>query len=254
MIAEDLFTAPLYVSFPWAWEHSEVCVRNSVTAWIILSCLTDNWSGVTHAAIVRCVTLQIQLQGVRQWTTILHVQTASNSVRQEERKERSVCPTSFLRSLLSLCRCHLTTACGERAWHSRKVLLPSTPYCTISRVFLLATGQKEKGISMATKKLITMSSWGLKSHLCPNWSSHIRQNKLMRQRNNSNMSDVIISSLPRGAQALTVWVEASALADGVPILDVLPPATSKGVRPVLPNKERKNHKATASHTKPFTNT
>ena len=44
--------------------------------------------------------------------------------------------TSFLRSLLSLCRCHLTRACGERAWHSRKVLLPSTPYCTISSVFL----------------------------------------------------------------------------------------------------------------------
>jgi hypothetical protein len=29
-------------------------------------------------------------------------------------------------------------AWGERAWHSRKVLLPSTPYCTISKVFLLA--------------------------------------------------------------------------------------------------------------------
>ncbi len=52
--------------------------------------------------------------------------------------------TSFLRSLLSLCRCHLMTACGERAWHSRKVLLPSTPYCTISRVFLLAAGQRER--------------------------------------------------------------------------------------------------------------
>lgn len=52
--------------------------------------------------------------------------------------------TSFLRSLLSLCRCHLMTACGERAWHSRKVLLPSTPYCTISRVFLLAAGQIER--------------------------------------------------------------------------------------------------------------
>lgn len=38
---------------------------------------------------------------------------------------------------------------------------------------------------------------------------------------------------------LTVRVEASALADGVSVLDVLPPATSKGVRPVLPNKERK---------------
>lgn len=53
---------------------------------------------------------------------------------------------------------------------------------------------------------------------------------------------------------LTIRVEASALADGVPILDVLPPATSKGVRPVLPNKERKKHKATASHSKPFNNT
>lgn len=52
--------------------------------------------------------------------------------------------TSFLRSLLSLCRCHLMRACGERAWHSRKVLLPSTPYCTISRVFLLAAGQRER--------------------------------------------------------------------------------------------------------------
>lgn len=38
---------------------------------------------------------------------------------------------------------------------------------------------------------------------------------------------------------LTVGVEAAALADGVPVLDVLPPASSKGVRPVLPNKERK---------------
>lgn len=38
---------------------------------------------------------------------------------------------------------------------------------------------------------------------------------------------------------LTVGVEASTLADGVPVLDVLPPATSKGVRPVVPNKERK---------------
>lgn len=38
---------------------------------------------------------------------------------------------------------------------------------------------------------------------------------------------------------LTIGVETSALADGVPVLDVLPPATSKGVRPVLPNKERK---------------
>lgn len=38
---------------------------------------------------------------------------------------------------------------------------------------------------------------------------------------------------------VTIRVEASALADGVPVLDVLPPATSKGVRPVLPNKERK---------------
>ena len=70
--------------------------------------------------------------------------------------------TSFLRSLLSLCRCHLMTACGERAWHSRKVLLPSTPYCTISRVFLLAAGQRDTGITMATKTLITMSSFGPK--------------------------------------------------------------------------------------------
>lgn len=38
---------------------------------------------------------------------------------------------------------------------------------------------------------------------------------------------------------LTVGVESSTLADGVPVLDVLPPASSKGVRPVLPNKERK---------------
>ena len=47
---------------------------------------------------------------------------------------------------------------------------------------------------------------------------------------------------------LTIGVEASALADWVSVLDVLPPATSKGVRPVLPNKERKHHKATI---KPF---
>ena len=73
--------------------------------------------------------------------------------------------TSFLRSLLSLCRCHLMTAWGERAWHSRKVLLPSTPYCTISRVFLLAAGHRERGISMATKTLITMNSLQPKSQL-----------------------------------------------------------------------------------------
>lgn len=42
---------------------------------------------------------------------------------------------------------------------------------------------------------------------------------------------------------LTVGVEASALADGVPVLDVLPPATSKGVRPVLPNEEKEKKKA-----------
>lgn len=61
-------------------------------------------------------------------------------------KEKRSAPglTSFRRSLLSLCRCHLMRACGERAWHSRKVLLPSTPYCTISRVFLLAAGQTDR--------------------------------------------------------------------------------------------------------------
>lgn len=38
---------------------------------------------------------------------------------------------------------------------------------------------------------------------------------------------------------LTIRIEASALADGIPVLNILPPAASKGVRPVLPNKERK---------------
>lgn len=43
----------------------------------------------------------------------------------------------------------------------------------------------------------------------------------------------------QAASRLTVGVESSTLADGVPVLDVLSPASSKGVRPVLPNKERK---------------
>lgn len=50
------------------------------------------------------------------------------------------CPTSFRRSLLSFCRSHLMLAWGERGWHSRKAVLPSTPYCTASTVFLLAAG------------------------------------------------------------------------------------------------------------------
>lgn len=46
-------------------------------------------------------------------------------------------------------------------------------------------------------------------------------------------------SLMETVLSFTVGVEASALADGVPVLDVLPPASSKWVRPVLPNKKRK---------------
>lgn len=40
----------------------------------------------------------------------------------------------FLTSFLfpSLWNSHLTVAWGERGWHSRKVLLPSTPNCTVS--------------------------------------------------------------------------------------------------------------------------
>lgn len=48
--------------------------------------------------------------------------------------------TSFRRSLLSFCSSHLTLAWGERGWHSRKAVLPSTPYCTASTAFLLAAG------------------------------------------------------------------------------------------------------------------
>lgn len=72
--------------------------------------------------------------------------------------------TSFRRSLLSLCRCHLMMACGERAWHSKKVLLPSTPYCTISRVFLLAAGTNRqtdrsgKTLSRQPQTVITLNS------------------------------------------------------------------------------------------------
>lgn len=51
---------------------------------------------------------------------------------------RHPAPTSFRRSLLSFCSSHLTVACGERGWHSRKAVLPSTPYCTASTAFLLA--------------------------------------------------------------------------------------------------------------------
>jgi len=49
--------------------------------------------------------------------------------------------TSFLRSLFSFCRCHLRDTWGVLAWHSRNVVLPSTPYWTLSRVFLLAIKQ-----------------------------------------------------------------------------------------------------------------
>lgn len=38
--------------------------------------------------------------------------------------------------------------------------------------------------------------------------------------------------------AVTVGVEASALANWVPVLDVLPPAPSKRVRPVVPKKKK----------------
>lgn len=47
--------------------------------------------------------------------------------------------TSFLLSLFSFCRCHFSDMWGDLAWHSRNVVLPSTPYWTVSRVFLLAT-------------------------------------------------------------------------------------------------------------------
>ena len=54
--------------------------------------------------------------------------------------------------------------------------------------------------------------------------------------------------------AVTVGVEAATLADGVPVLDILPTAPSGGVTPVMPNKERKYYKATARHSKPSRNT
>lgn len=55
--------------------------------------------------------------------------------------------TSLLLSLWSRWRCHLIAAWGDLAWHSKNVLLPSTPYCTVSRVFLLAGQQEQHVIS-----------------------------------------------------------------------------------------------------------
>lgn len=55
--------------------------------------------------------------------------------------QRRLLLTSFLLSLFSFCRCHLRDMWGDLAWHSRNVVLPSTPYCTVSRVFLLAMKQ-----------------------------------------------------------------------------------------------------------------
>lgn len=50
--------------------------------------------------------------------------------------------TSRRRSLGSRWNSHFTVAWGERGWHSRKAVLPATPYCTDSTAFLLAAEQE----------------------------------------------------------------------------------------------------------------
>lgn len=70
----------------------------------------------------------------------LRGQRGSAGCRPAGPRAQHPAPTSFRRSLLSFCSSHLTVACGERGWHSRKAVLPSTPYCTASTVFLLAAG------------------------------------------------------------------------------------------------------------------
>ena len=104
-------------------------------------------------------------------------------------KCRNILLTSlfFLTSFLfpSLWNSHLTVAWGERGWHSRKVLLPSTPNCTIS-LRRFSTAQKETRETVTTAKEIPS-----------------------------------ISSAQSTKSLLTFGVEASALPQRVTVFDIL---------------------------------
>lgn len=107
--------------------------------------------------------------------------------------------TSFLLSLFSFCRCHLRDMWGDLAWHSRNVVLPSTPYWTVSRVFLLATKQHVEHRQ--------------------GWGNSRKHTKYQNTYENCYNFWAILT--------LTVWVITSALAHWVAILHILTSAPSR---------------------------
>lgn len=171
-------------------------------------------------------------------------------------------------------------ACGERAWHSRKVLLPSTPYCTISRVFLLAAGtnrqtdRSRQTLSQQPQTVITLNSQQPKPRLWQiiiphsnyqrdagtQWLRPTRQTEVSAEHEavisgtrSLSQSSCLVGRHDTSRRKVVSPLELNPRhwRMGFPYLTSCRRLRLKGSDQCCQIRREKNHKATASHSKPF---